>query len=97
MFNKRYSFINSTDAIYALILSVDRAIALSTLARRPVETSLQAAGRLCCAKRKRHDLLSNRDGQIGVLRDTRLGSRTSPRHGEADSHGFNPPLKGLGD
>lgn len=29
--------------MYALILSVDRAIALSTLARRPVKTSLQAA------------------------------------------------------
>lgn len=59
MFNKRYSLINSTDAVYALILSVDRAIALSTLARRSVKTSLQAA---VSAGWKRHDLLSNREG-----------------------------------
>ena len=38
-----------------------RAIALSTLARRLVKTSLQAAvsGKLCRARRKKHDLLSD--------------------------------------
>ena len=59
--NHAITYTNSTDAVYALILSLGRAIALSTLARCLVKTSLQAAvsGKFCRARRKKHDLLSD--------------------------------------